>query len=271
MVKSSNPGTGTTAEPRALTETESAAIENAELLADLGKKVIHVGGRPSTEQLFELARFEPDGHVLDAGCGVGSTAIEIASRFGCRVTAIDISPAMVESATANVRAAGVEDTVTVERDDILALEFPENTFDRVVVEAVVMFVDSDRAMKELVRVCKPGGYVVDHEAYLVEETPADVVEASQSLFPGIKFEAPEVWVERYRSAGLTDVEFVTEPVDVGGPAAMVRDEGLLGFAKIVGRLIVRPSHRRQMMRMMPIQQRLEPYLDYVVLSGRKPR
>lgn len=255
---------------RELTETETAAIDGARLMAALGKKVIHVGGRPSTEQLFELARFESGQHVLDAGCGVGSTAIEIASSFGCQVTAIDISPSMVERATANVRAAGLEDTVTVQQGDILALEFPDDTFDRVVVEAVIMFVDRARATKELVRVCKPGGTVVDHEAYFDRGTPEDVVESSQELFPGMVLEDAETWGELYRSAGLTDIEYVSGPAEFFGPTYMIRDEGVLGFLRILGHLLTHPAHLRQMAHMGPRVRRVQPYLNYIVVAGRKP-
>lgn len=48
----------------------------------LGKRVIHPGGRRSTEQIFELGQFSEGQRVLDIGCGVGTTAIQLASRFG---------------------------------------------------------------------------------------------------------------------------------------------------------------------------------------------
>lgn len=256
--------------PRELTETEAAAIEGAGLLANLGKRVIHVGGGPSTDQLLELGRFEPGQHVLDAGCGVGSTAIEIASRFGCDVTAIDIAPSMVDRAAANVRAAGLEESVSVRQGDILALDSPDDTFDRVVIEAVVMFVDRDRAAREVVRVCKPGGYVVNHEAYFVEETPDEVLESSQELFPGMVLETPDGWVELYRSAGLTEIEYVSGSAEFFGPAYMIRDEGLIATLKILGRLLTHPASLRHMAWMGPRVRRVQPYVDYIVLAGRKP-
>lgn len=255
---------------RDLTETESAAIDWAGLLANLGKKVLHVGGGPSSEHLFELARFEPDQHVLDAGCGVGATAIEIASRYDCRVTAIDIAPSMVDHARSNVRDAGLEHSVTVEQGDILDLAFPDDTFDRVVVESVVMFVDHARAASELVRICKPDGYVVDHEAYFVPETPATVAERSQELFPGMVLEDPEGWVSLYRDAGLTDIEQVSGPAAFIGPGYVIRDEGLAGFLTILGRLVTHPAYLRQMAATAPRVRRVQPYIDYIVLAGRKP-
>ena len=261
----------TAVQTRDRTETETAASENAETVAALGKTVIHVGGRPASDKLFELGRFESEQHVLDAGCGVGTTAIQIASRYGSRVIAIDISSTLVERATGNVQAAGLGDRITVQQGDILDLEFPDNTFDRVVIEAVSMFVDRDRATRELVRVCKPGGYVVDHEAYFSRTPTDDVIESSQHLFPGLELdETPDVWADRYRSAGLTDIEYVDGPVGFFDPRALIRDEGVSGFLKMMGRLLTKPKYLQRMRDVAPHERRVEPYLDYFVLAGRKP-
>ncbi|WP_224333858.1 class I SAM-dependent methyltransferase [Haloprofundus halobius] len=256
--------------PRELTETESAAIDWAGLLANLGKKVLHVGGGPSTEQLLELAHLEPDQHVLDAGCGVGTTAIEIAQRFGCQVTAVDIAPSVIERAATNVRAAGLQDSVTVHQGDILELEFSDDTFDRVIIESVVMFVDRAQAAREVVRVCKPGGLVIDHEAYFTRGAPDEIIQSSQELFPGFGLEEPEGWVGLYRNAGLSDIEYVSGPAEFIGPGYIIRDEGLSGFLTILGRLLTHPTYLRQMAGMLPRVRRVQPYIDYIVLAGRKP-
>jgi 2-polyprenyl-3-methyl-5-hydroxy-6-metoxy-1,4-benzoquinol methylase len=124
-------------------------------MAIVGKRVIHPGGRRSTAEMCHLAGFQPGQQVLDVGCGVGTTAVEISRRFGCRVTAVDIDPLMLGRATANVQAAGVAN-VTVGKADIQALEFPDTAFDRVVIEAVTMFVDSTASGTGSRSVCRPG-------------------------------------------------------------------------------------------------------------------
>lgn len=142
-----------------------AALDPYAFFAVLGKRVIHPGGRRATEELFRRADLQEAHRVLDVGCGVATTAIQIARRFGWRVTAVDISPLMLARARANVGAAGLETQVIVESGDITALRFPDNAFDRIVAEAVTMFVDRPRAARELVRVCRPGGRVLATEFY----------------------------------------------------------------------------------------------------------
>jgi len=57
---------------------------------------------------------------------------------------------MLHRSHGNVRAAGLEDQITVERGNILELHFADNHFDRVLAEAVTMFVDRPRAAQALV-------------------------------------------------------------------------------------------------------------------------
>src|SRR5438093_7170012 len=84
-----------------------ASLDPYAFLAVLGKRVIHPGGRRSTEELFQLAGLEPGQKALDVGCGVGTTAIQMARRFGATVTAIDISPLMLARASRTVPRVGL--------------------------------------------------------------------------------------------------------------------------------------------------------------------
>src|SRR5438270_11086370 len=77
-------------------------------MAVLGKRVIHPGGRRSTEELFDLAHLQDGQRALDVGCGVGTTAIQMAGGFGAAVTAIEMSPMMLERARRNVPRDGLE-------------------------------------------------------------------------------------------------------------------------------------------------------------------
>jgi 2-polyprenyl-3-methyl-5-hydroxy-6-metoxy-1,4-benzoquinol methylase len=60
---------------RRLAPAKIERLDPYAFMAVIGKRVIHPGGRVATEQLLKRALITPQSRVLDAGCGVGTTAI----------------------------------------------------------------------------------------------------------------------------------------------------------------------------------------------------
>jgi SAM-dependent methyltransferase len=81
-----------------LVSQEIAALDPNKFMAVIGKRVIHPRGRASTETLLRRAAITESSRVLDVGCGVATTAIEITRRFGAHVTVVDIAPLVLERA-----------------------------------------------------------------------------------------------------------------------------------------------------------------------------
>lgn len=254
-----------------LSAEEVEALDPYAFMAVLGKRIIHPGGRRSTEELLEQADLQLDQQVLDVGCGVATTAIEIAHRFEAQVTAVDISPLMLERAQATIRAADLEDDVQVQKGDTLNLTFADNSFDRVIAEAVTMFVDRLRAAKELVRVCRPGGRVLTTE-FLWRKSPTR--EARHTFLgevcPGMTFDTLGDWVAIYRKAGLEEVQVTSGPFEMMSPSGFLRDEGLLNCLAIMGRVLLRWCYLKKMAWLMPRVNRAVPYLGYSTVAGVKP-
>jgi arsenite methyltransferase len=253
-----------------LTRTEVEALDPYAFLAVLGKRVIHPGGRASTDRLLETANVQPGERVLDIGCGVGTTAIRLARERGAKVVAADIAPLMRQRAEANVAAAGVEGTVEVRDADILALPYADDTFDVVVAEAVTMFVSRRRAAAELVRVSRPGGRVLATEFYW-RRPPTD--EARQlflgEVCPGLRFDSIEEWARIYGDAGLVDVKTESGPFGMMTARGFLADEGAHALA-VAAKAMSRPSYVRKMDWLMPRMSRAVPYLGYVLVMARKP-
>ncbi|HSL65204.1 MAG TPA: bifunctional demethylmenaquinone methyltransferase/2-methoxy-6-polyprenyl-1,4-benzoquinol methylase UbiE [Gaiellaceae bacterium] len=97
------------------------------------------------------AAVRPGDRVLDAACGTGDLAIE-GARAGGRVTGLDFSEAMLERAR---RKAPELEWV---RGDLLALPFPDGSFDAATVGFGIRNVaDLEAGLRELRRVVRPGG------------------------------------------------------------------------------------------------------------------
>jgi SAM-dependent methyltransferase len=248
-----------------------AHLDPYQFMALIGKRVIHPGGRQSSEALFRLAGCTGDHQVLDVGCGVATSAIAIARRFGAQVTAVDISNLMLERAQANVEAAGLVGRVTVQHGDILELAFPDSHFDRVIAEAVTMFVDRPRAASELVRVCRPGGRVLATEFFWRKPPTPEAREVFLGqVCPGMQIDGLDDWVAIYREAGLNEVQVESGPFEMMTPRGFLGDEGLGRSAAIMGRVMTHLSYLRKMAWLMPRIQRAVPYLGYILICGTKP-
>ncbi|MHB8464355.1 MAG: SAM-dependent methyltransferase [Acidimicrobiales bacterium] len=253
-----------------LAAEDIAKLDPYKFMAVLGKRVIHPGGRASTDALLSRANLTAQHRVLDVGCGVGTTAVEIAHRYGAHVTAVDIAPLMLERAEANVGAADVHDLVTIQRGDILDLKFADDTFDVVIAEAVTMFVDRARAAAELARVAKPGGRVLATEFFWRQPPTSEAREIFLGqVCPGMEFDTIEDWVALYVSAGLTDLETVTGPFEMMTPRGFLADEGVGGSLAVMGRVAARPANLRKMAWLMPRMAKAVPYLGFIVVAATK--
>jgi len=82
------------------------------------RDVIFVPTRePVADAMMRLANVTKDDVVYDLGCGDGALVIAAAKR-GAKAVGVDIDPDRIKEATEKVRAAGVQDRVTLIRGDI---------------------------------------------------------------------------------------------------------------------------------------------------------
>lgn len=198
---------------------------------------------------LQRAKLEPGMSFLDVAAGSGALSIP-AARRGADVLATDASPAMLE--LLRVRAQQENLNVETRVMDGHVLELEDDRFDRAGSQfGVMLFTDMPTAIREMVRVTKPGGRVLVHaygDPHAIDflgffiaaiRTVRPHFEGPPSDPPPPEFQLADP--ERLRTvlvgAGLRDIEVetVTERTDFSGGDALW--EWVISSNPLPGRLL----------------------------------
>jgi demethylmenaquinone methyltransferase / 2-methoxy-6-polyprenyl-1,4-benzoquinol methylase len=192
---------------------------------DLVNRVISLGidqsWRRRTVRSLELGA---NARVLDLATGTADMALLVARSVPtAHVVGLDPSEKMLEIGRSKVAKAGCAERIELVRGDAEALPFPDATFDGICIAFGIRNVpDRDRALREMARVTRPGGYVAILElseprsgvlgplARFHVHTVVPYVGALLSGAPEYRylqrsiaaFPPPEEFAERMRQAGL---------------------------------------------------------------------
>jgi sterol 24-C-methyltransferase len=96
--------------------------------------------------------------LLDAGCGEGAVALQLARERGWRVVGVDLLDWHVARARRRAAAQGLAGRVAFHAMDYTRLRFPDASFDGLyTMETLVHAPDAHEALREFRRVLRPGG------------------------------------------------------------------------------------------------------------------
>ena len=229
----------------------------------IGIKVLHPGGYQATEKICSMSNLDENSYVLDLACGAGTTSFYLFKKYNCKITGIDISESLIADATKRLTNSGKNTKINFEVADALKLPFPDNSFDAVIAQAFFILIDDkEKALQEIYRVLKPGGFfgslelswfkIPPKEAYneLLEKTCNTFIPRMMTF---------EEWEKFFRSCGFKHIETIKNPMP-SGMLKMAKTEGFLNFLNIMFKMMTNNKNRK---RMMDVQNTFEKYDDYL--------
>src|SRR5271169_3264483 len=127
--------------------------------------------------IVEAARPAPDDRLLDVACGPGLVVCAFAPHVQ-EATGIDVTPAMLERARKLAADKGLAN-VAWRQGDVYALPYEDASFTIVTTRfSFHHFLDPVAVLREMVRVCAPGGRIVVVDDY-ASEYPAKAAAFNQ--------------------------------------------------------------------------------------------
>lgn len=131
----------------------------------------------SNRALAERAGVAPGDRVVDAGCGVGGPAIDMARFFDVEIDGVTISPTQVRVAEGLLADAELDGRVRIQLGDYHELPWPDEAFDvAVFLESAGQSLDQPALFAEVHRVLRPGGAIYVNDAFT---HPADRLTAAE--------------------------------------------------------------------------------------------
>lgn len=244
-------------------------------LARMGKKRLRPGGKTGTEWLLARGEVKPETRVLEAACNMGTTAIELAVRYGCSVTACDLDEHALEQAERNIRAAGLADKIALMKADATELPFEDESFDVVLNEAMLtMLVRSGKemAVSEYFRVLRPGGVLLTHDVVMVEESPEEQKRIIKELSLAVNVPVQPLtrggWRELFAGAGFVSTDVLTGRMTLMSIGGMLHDEGFINAIRVM-RNGMKSENRVMFAGMRTVFMNREKQMGFIAAASRK--
>lgn len=181
-----------------------------EAISITGLGDIHPNGIQATNELLKYAGLKDEDHVLDIGCGTGKTSCHISKKMGCKVVGTDISSDMIFMANKRAASTKLEKKVNFITADLQNLPFENDSFDAIILESVMIYVNKEKALNELKRVLKPDGKICANEFTWLQKPNISLVnKTSEILNASVEILTIDEWKSLFQSNGMVPVVLKT--------------------------------------------------------------
>jgi len=116
-----------------------------------------------TRKAFNLLPKCKNPHILDIGCGTGVPTIELAKISNGHVIGIDIDVTSLNLLRRKIKETGLNNRVSVIKNSILTMVFPEESFDIIWSEGSIFVIGFEKSIRKWRQFLKPNGFLVIHD------------------------------------------------------------------------------------------------------------
>ncbi|WP_312127076.1 class I SAM-dependent methyltransferase [Lysinibacillus boronitolerans] len=152
---------------------------------------------------MQAENIEQNAHILDVGCGTGQTAAYLASSYQASVTGLDIQPIMIEKAHQRMHKARLP--VKLIQGSIEQTSLGSESFDLILAESVLAFVNLQQALQEIYRLLKKGGRFIAIEFTIPKTLRTELADDIQQFYGFQSLFMKKDWVRLLHQAGFYEI------------------------------------------------------------------
>ncbi|MDI3421644.1 class I SAM-dependent methyltransferase [Streptomyces luteolus] len=242
------------------------------IYADRNEDIATASGRTISHTADKAADLlGPHSNVVDLGSGYGGSARALATRFGCRVAALDLSEHHNRRhRSANIQR-GLDTLIDVTTGTLDELPYPAHHFDVAwSLEVLCHAPDRTRALSEAMRVLRPGGALLFSDIMAAENAPADALQPALRRLGIPALATPSFYREQLSALGFTRTEFEDRSEDVTTHYARLEEEVRRRAAEL--RDIISPAYLQGLLTNLPLWKDLthQGLVRWGLFHARKP-
>ena len=203
-----------------------------------GSESIADASRKTVEHLADLLPpLDGNSHVLDMGAGYGGAARYLAGRYGCRVSALNLSEAENERDRAMNQEAGLDQLINVIDGNFEHIPLGDGVFDVIwSQDAILHSGHRGQVVSEASRVLKPGGDFIFTDPMQADDCPPGVLQPVLDRIHLESLGSPGFYKQAASDCGLRFVEYIDYTPHLVRHYQRVHDELLDNRALLKGKV-----------------------------------
>lgn len=160
-------------------------MEFIDLIVDFFKDNLRQG--PGSEEislitLSEINNLNSDSKILELGCGTGNSALLLADKIGCEVTAVDIFPEFLEVLENKINSSDKQLKIKTLVASFDKLDFYEE-FDLIWSEGAIYNIGFENGINLWKNYLKKGGFIaISDLSFLTEDRPQELTDYWQNNY-----------------------------------------------------------------------------------------